>query len=65
VKERLQLHNLRMHHVMIGSELKYLIAAKHLGLQRLDFEVETGPNANGSGFSYGKIVATVRFWFQP
>jgi len=35
---------------MIRSELKYLIGAKHLGLQRPGVEVETGPDANGPGF---------------
>jgi len=63
VKERLKLLNLRVHHVMIQSEIKYLIGAKHLGLQRPGFAVETGPNANGPGFSYGKTIATVWFWF--
>ena len=65
VKEGLKLDNLRTDHVMIRSELKYLIGAKHLGLQRPGFEVETGPNASGPGFSCGKTVATVRFRFQP
>jgi hypothetical protein len=65
VKERLKLHNLHIHHVMIRSELKYLIGAKYLGLQWPGFEVETGPNASGPGFSCGKTVATVRFQFQP
>jgi hypothetical protein len=50
---------------MIRSELKYLIGAKYLGLQRPVFEVETGPNANGSVFSCGKTVATAQFRFQP
>jgi len=45
VKERLNLHNLRIDHVIIQSELKYLMGAKYLGLQRLGFEVETSPNA--------------------
>jgi hypothetical protein len=31
VKDRLKLHNLRIHHVMIRSELKYLIGAKNVG----------------------------------
>jgi hypothetical protein len=65
LKERLKLHNLRIHHVMVQSELKYFIGAKHLGLQRPGFEVETGPNGNGPGFSCGKTVATVQFRFQP
>jgi len=45
VKERLKLHNLRIDHVTIQSELKYLIGAKNLGLQMPGFEVEPGPNA--------------------
>jgi hypothetical protein len=65
VKERPKLHNQRIHHIMIWSELQYLIWAKHLSLQRTCFEVETGPNANGPGFSGGKTVATVWFRFQP
>ena len=65
VNERLILHNLRIHLVMIRSELKYSIGANHLGLQRPGFEVETGPNANGPGFSSGKTIATVWFRFQP
>jgi len=32
-------------HVIIQSKLKFLIGAKDLGLQKLGFEVETGPNA--------------------
>jgi len=51
---RLILHNLHIHHVMIRSELKYLIGANQLGLQKPGFEVETGPNAHGPGFSCGK-----------
>ena len=65
VKERLELHNLHTDHFTIPSELKYLIGARYLGLQRPGFEVETGPNASGPGFSCGKTVATVRFRFQP
>jgi hypothetical protein len=49
---------------MIRSELKYLIGAKYLGLDRLGIEVETGPNANGPGFSSGKTVAMQLFQFQ-
>jgi len=51
VKERLELHNLHTDHVMIPSELKYFIAARYLGLQSPGFEVDTGPNTNGPGFS--------------
>jgi len=45
VKERLKLHNLRIDHVTIGSELKHLVGTTLLGLQRLGFEVEPSPNA--------------------
>jgi hypothetical protein len=31
VKDRLKLHNLHIHHVMIRSELKYVIGAKNVG----------------------------------
>jgi hypothetical protein len=65
LKERPKLHNLRIQHVMIRSELKYLIGAKLLGLQKPGLEVETGPNANGPDFSCGKTVAAVRFRIQP
>jgi hypothetical protein len=65
VKERVELHNLRTDHVMIQSELKYLIGARYLGLQRPDVEAETGPNANSPSFSCGKLVAMVVFQFQP
>jgi hypothetical protein len=65
VKEQIKLHYPHIHHVMIRSELQYLIAAKYLSLQRPGFEVETGPNANGLGFSGGKTVDTVQFQFQP
>jgi hypothetical protein len=50
VKERLKLHNLRIYHVTIQSELKYLNRATDLGLQRLGFEVEPGPNTTVWGF---------------
>jgi len=47
VKERLKLHNLHIDHVVIRSELKYLIAARNV-----DF--------CGAGFVW-KPVATVLF----
>jgi len=55
----------RTDHVTMRSELKYLIGARYLGLQRPGCEVETGPNADGPGFSCGKTVAKVLFRFQP
>jgi len=36
VKELVKLHNLRSHHVLIRSELKYLIAAKGVGTVKLE-----------------------------
>jgi hypothetical protein len=43
VKERLKLQNLRIHHVMIRSELKYLIGGKIVNLKRRVFGGKTGP----------------------
>lgn len=37
--------NVALNHVMVGRELNNLIALNYLGIQRLCFEVETGPNA--------------------
>jgi hypothetical protein len=65
VKEWLALQNLRIHHVMIRSELNYLIGANYLRMQWPGFEVEIGPNANDQGFSRDKTFARVRFGFQP
>ena len=48
MKERLKLHNLHIVHVVIRSELEYLIGARNV-----DF--------SGAGFVW-KPVATVRFW---
>ena len=50
VKQRLKLYNQHIDHVMIRSELKYLIGAKNLGLQWPGFEVEPGPNVTVEGF---------------
>jgi hypothetical protein len=61
VKERKKLHNLHIHHVMIRSELKYLIGAKHPGLQWPGFEVEPGPKATVWGFQVVKPLQ----WFGP
>jgi hypothetical protein len=65
VKERLKLHNLHIHYVMILSELKYLIGAKHLGLQKVGFEEETGPNAKGAGFHVVKPLPQFGFGSNP
>jgi hypothetical protein len=61
VKEHLKLHILRIHHVTIRSELKYLIGAKNPGLQLPGFEVEPGPNATVRGFHVVKPLP----WFGP
>jgi len=45
VKERLELHNLRTDHVMIRSQLRYLIGAKVVRLKRRVFGGKTGPMA--------------------
>jgi len=45
VKERLELHNLRTDHVMIRSQLKYLIGAKVVRLKCRVFGGKTGPMA--------------------
>jgi hypothetical protein len=46
---------------MIRSELKYLIGAKHPGLQWPGFEVEPGPKATVWGFQVVKPLQ----WFGP
>jgi hypothetical protein len=56
VKERLKLQNLRIDHVTIRSELKYLIEAKNLGMQWPGLEVEPGPNATVRGFHVVKLL---------
>jgi hypothetical protein len=45
VKERQELHNLRIDHVMIRSQLKYLIGAKVVRLKCRVFGGKTGPMA--------------------
>jgi len=54
-KERIKLHNLRIAHVTIRSELRYLILANHVMLKWLVFGGKTGP------------IATVRVlvWYDP
>jgi hypothetical protein len=59
VQEQLKLHNIHIHHVMLRSELKYLLGAKHLGFQRPGYEVEPGPFAMVSGFHVVKPLQ----WF--
>jgi len=45
VNERLKLHNLCIHHVMLRSELRYLIGAKALRCTWSVFGGKTGPVA--------------------
>jgi len=56
VKERLKLHNLRIDHVTIRPELKYLIGGQNLGFQRPGFEVKPSPNAAVRGFHAVKLL---------
>jgi len=65
VKERLKLHNLRTDHVMIRSELKYLIGAKIVNLKCRVFGGKTGPMATVRVFGVVRPVATVRFRVEP
>ena len=55
MKERIKLHNLHIDHVMIQSELKYLIGAKLVVLKCRVFGGKTGP------------IATVQvfIWYDP
>jgi len=46
VKELIKLDNLRIHHVMIRSELKYLIAAKVVGTVQLEPRSGSNPAKN-------------------
>jgi len=61
VKERLKLDIRRTDHVVIQSELKYLIGGKMPGLPAPGFPVETGPKATVRVFRVVRPVATVRF----
>ena len=55
VKDRLNLHNLYIHHVMIRSELRYLIGAKNVGTAKWTRgSVSTRPNNTGFRFGPGK-----------
>jgi hypothetical protein len=65
VKERLELHNLHTDHIMIPSELKYLIGAKVAGT--VNMEPRSGYNpAKTRGFMSGpgnNPAKTARFGF--
>jgi hypothetical protein len=65
VKERVELHNLRTDHVMIRSELKYLIGGKVVTLKCRVFDGKTGPIAVGEVFCVVRPVATVQIRVQP
>jgi len=65
VKERLKLDILRTDHVVIRSELKYLIGWKMPGLPGPGFPVETGPKATVRVFPVVRPVETVRFRVEP
>jgi hypothetical protein len=65
VKERLELDNLRTDHVMIRSELKYLIGAKIVDLKCWVFGGKTAPFPRVQVFHLVRPVATVRFHVEP
>jgi hypothetical protein len=65
VNERVQLHNLRTDHVMIRSELKYLIGGKVVMLKCRLFGGKTGPFPVGRVFRAVIPVATVQFQLEP
>jgi len=60
VTEVLKLVNLRTDHVMIGTELKYLIGAKIVDLKYRVFGGKTTPFPMGRVFRVLRLVATVR-----
>jgi hypothetical protein len=61
VKEGLKLDNLRTDHVVIRSELKYLIGAKIVDLKCRVFGGKTAPFPTVRVFRVVRPVATVRF----
>jgi len=65
VKESVELHNLHTDHVMIRSELKYLIGGKVVMLKYRVFDGQTGPFLVGQVFRMVRPVATVRFRVEP
>jgi hypothetical protein len=65
VKEGLKLDNLRTDHVMIRSELKYLIGAKIVDLKCRVFDGKTAPFPTVRVFRVVRPVATVRFRVEP
>ena len=65
VKEGLKLDNLRTDHVMIRSELKYLIRVKIVDLKCRVFGGKTAPFPTVRVFRVLRPVATVRFRVEP
>jgi len=65
VKERLKLHNVRPNHVLVWSELKYLIGAKIVNLKCRDFGDKTGLFPTVRVFHVVRPVAPVRTREEP
>jgi hypothetical protein len=65
VKEGLKLDNLCTDHVMIRSELKYLIGAKMVDLKCRVFGGKTAPFPTVRVFRVERPIATVRFLVEP
>jgi len=65
VKEGLKLVNLRSDHVMIRSELKYLIGAKYVDLKYQVFGGKSAPFRTVWVFRVVRPVAMVRFQVEP
>jgi hypothetical protein len=65
MKEGVKLHNIRTDHVVIRSELKYLIGAKMLNLKCWVFGGKTAPFPTVWVFRVVRPVATVRVRVEP
>ena len=65
VKERLKLHNLLTDHVVIRSELKYLIGAKMVNFKCRVFGGKAAPFPTVRVFRVVRPVATVRIRVEP
>ena len=65
MKERLKLHNLRTDHVVIRSELKYLIGAKMVNFKCRVFGGKTAPFPMVRVFRVVRPMATVRVRVEP
>jgi len=61
---RLKLHNLRIDHVVVRSELKYLIGANIVNLKCPVFGGKTGPFPMVQVYCVVRPGATVRFWVE-